>query len=925
MGADRWQRLNEIFHAALALGPGERSAFLAQAGTDDESLRLETEELLRAHEHAEVDLGAIERLEAALDEPARAGLAGLRLGPYRISEEIGRGGMSTVWFADRADGEFEQRVAIKVIKRGMDTAQVLARFRAERQILASFDHPNIARLIDGGTTDDGLPYFVMEHIQGHPIDEYADERRLPVRERLGLFLQVCDTVSYAHQHLIVHRDIKPQNILVTNAGVPKLLDFGIAKMLQEAGGQGGHTLSGFHLLTPEYASPEQVEGRSTTTQTDVYSLGVVLYELLTGHSPYRPRTWSARDVCESVLTSDVERPSTAVGRPVDDTSTRPRTAPGTDRSLTAGAGSIDRLCRQLRGDLDAIVLAAMRKEPERRYASVEQFAGDIRRYLNGLPVQARPDSLWYRGRKFVRRNRVALTAGVLIAATVVGGAIATAWQAREAHVQARLAHEAQRRAERRFSEVRQLANALLFEYHDAIKDLPRATAVRERLVRDALDYLNGLAQEAAGDASLQRELALAYRRVAEVQGVPVGTAPSLGDTGGAIESHHRSLAILETLLAASPDDSRIRRDVADGELQLANLLSMTENQTEALSRARRAMGLYEPLASASAPDLDQRLALANAYDVTGAISLESGQPLEALEIHRTQVQLLESAPAPDQESPVLRRALSLAYQHLADAQGTFGDLLPALENFRRSLHLRRALAAEFPYNADYRALVATGHYWEADTLARLGHTREALQVYLRSLAIAEELAASDPGTPRGTFQMVRVGNMLATLGEREEALGYYRRAQTITADEVAADPRNTWKRAGFIEIHAFTCAALAGLAQHAAASAACDEAVGLIDETTVEATNAVIRASLARSYKAMADGYIGLSADKRSSRNQQLHYARAAHDMYQKGVAIWSDMAARGMLTSSDDEEAAAVSESLRNAEVALRNLTAGR
>ena len=924
MDADRWQRLNEIFHAALALGAGEKSAFLEQACAGDESLRLETEELIRAHAHAEVDLGGIERLEVALDEPAPAGFAGLRLGPYRICEEIGRGGMSTVWLADRADGQFEQHVAIKVIRRGMDSAQVLARFRAERQILASFDHPNIARLIDGGTTDDGLPYFVMEHIRGRPIDEYADERRLPLREQLRLFLQVCDAVSYAHRHLIVHRDIKPQNILVTDAGTPKLLDFGIAKLLQDAGDHSTHTLSGFHLLTPDYASPEQVEGRSTSTQTDVYSLGVVLYELLTGRSPYRPRTWSARDICESVLTSDVERPSLAVGRSAGDPSARPRTV-SVSSSRSGSAGRRDRLRGELRGDLDAIILAALRKEPERRYASVEQLAGDIRRYLDGLPVQARPDGVWYRGGKFARRNRVALTAGVLIAAALVGGSIATGWQAREARVQARLAHAAQEQAERRFLQVRKLANALLFDYHDAIKDLPGATPVRERLVRDALDYLNGLAQEAAGDASLQRELALAYHRVAEVQGGPVGTVPSLGDTGGAIESHRRSLSILESLLAADPGDARLREDVAAGELQLAILLSMTEDQAEALARARRAMSLYESPASVSALELEQRIALANAYDVTGAISLESGQAQAALEIHERQVHLLESAPAADQASPVLRRSLSLAYQHLADAQGTFGDLHAALENFQKSLELRKALAREFPYNTEYRALMAAGYFWEADTLTRLGHAQEALQAYLQSLAIAEELAASDPGAPRGTFQMVRVGNQLVTLGEREKALGYYRRAQAITANEVESDPENIWKRAALIEIHAFSCVALAGLAQHEAASAACDEALQLIDATTVEPTNAIIRASLARSYKAMADGFMGLCADQRSSRDQQLHYARAALDMYRESVAIWTDMGGRGMLTSSDDEEAATVVAAMHNSEFTLQNLVAGQ
>jgi non-specific serine/threonine protein kinase/serine/threonine-protein kinase len=924
MDADRWQRLNEVFHAALALEPGERRAFVAESCAGDESLRRESEELLSSHERADIDLGAIERFEAALDEPASPGLAGLRLGPYRVSQEIGRGGMSAVWLADRADGQFEQHVAIKVIKRGMDTAQVLERFRAERQILASLDHPNIAHLIDGGTTDDGLPYVVMEHIQGQSIDEYVDERRLPVRERLGLFLQVCDAVSYAHRHLVVHRDIKPQNILVTADGLPKLLDFGIAKILQEASDPGGHTVSGSQLLTPDYASPEQIEGRATTTQTDVYSLGVVLYELLTGQSPYRPRTWSARDVCDSVLTSNIERPSTAVGRPADEASMRGRTAPEADGFLAKREAGVDRLRAQLRGDLDAILLTALRKEPERRYPSVEQLAGDIRRYLNGLPVRARPDSLWYRGTKFVRRNRVAVTAGALVAIALVGGAIATAWQAREARVQAHLAREAQARAERRFLEVRKLANALLFEYHDAIKVLPGATAIREQLVRDALDYLNGLAQDAIGDVSLQRELALAYRRVAEVQGGLVGSA-TLGDTAGAIESHRKSLSILENLHRARPDDRQARLDVAEGTLQLADLLALTEDQSEALALARRARDLYEPLVAASAPSLDQRLALAHAYGAIGAISLESGKAREALEVHQRQIDLLESAPESDRNDPALRRAVATAYMTMADAQGTFGDVQAAVHTYRRSLETFNALATEFPHNTEYRRLAGSAQYWEADALFKLGQTREALDGYLRSLAVDEELAAGDPKAERSTFSMLRVGNMLDRLGDHQQAVSYYERAHAILATQVGADPGNLWKRGGLIEVQAYTCAALTALAMHAAASAACDEAVQLIEQTSVEPTNAVIRASLARSYKTMADALITAAAERGSPTDQRVRYAYAAREMYEKSVAIWSDMATRGMLTESDDEEAAAVSASFRNAATALTKLTAAR
>jgi serine/threonine protein kinase/tetratricopeptide (TPR) repeat protein len=912
--ADRWHRLNEIFHAALPLEAEERATYLAEACAGDAALRREVEGLLRADGDAEQFLETDAIRQFPVDALVRVDI-GRHFGVYRVLEEIGRGGMGTVYLAERADGQFEQQVAIKVIKRGMDTAHILERFRAERQILASLDHPNIARLIDGGTTDDGLPYFVMERIEGRAIDEYADARRLSIRDRLALFLQVCEAVSYAHQHLIVHRDIKPQNILVTTAGVPKLLDFGIAKVLQESGDLGTLTISGLPMLTPDYASPEQVQGKQTTTQTDVYSLGVVLYELLTGRSPYRPRTWTTPEICESVRVSDVQRPSTAIGRPPPEETGARRRLLTADRAAATSAGSVDRLRTQLRGDLDAIVLAALRKEPERRYRSVERFASDVRRHLSGLPVRVRDDSLWYRGAKFAQRHRTGVAAAALVGLTLIGGTISTAWQAREARRQARLAQEAQSRAERRFDEVRKIANALLFEYHDAIKDLPGATPVRERLVRDALNYLNQLAQEAGGDPSLQRELAFAYRKVAEVQGGFSGG--SLGDTAGAIASHRKSLAILESVVVAQPLYARARWDVAEGTLLLANLLGVTDDTAEALAQARRALSLYEPLVAGSALDLDQRLAAAGAYDVNGTLLLESGKPREALDLHQRQLRLLESASSADRRDPRRRRAVSVAHQHIADAQGTFGDLPAALASFRTSLQLRAELSAEYPNNTDYRALLSAAHYWEADTLTRLSRPREALQAYRRSLAITEELAAADPKAHKPGFALLRIGNLLARLGDHEQALGYYGRAETIGAREVAADPGNLWKRGGLIETRAFTCAALARLARHAALADTCGGTVTMIVQTTVEPTNAVVRASFARSYSAMADGYVALAGDRRSSPDQRRAYTREARDLYRKSVAIWSDMRRLGMLTEHDEAEAGPVATSLAAAEAA--------
>jgi serine/threonine protein kinase len=329
-------------------------------------------------------------------------LSGIPVGPYRLIREIGSGGMGTVFLAVRNDDAFQRRVAIKVLRRGMDTDAIVRRFRHERQILASLQHPYIAGLLDGGSTSDGLPYFAMEYVQGQNISDFCEARTLDTTARLELFRKVCAAVQYAHQNLIIHRDIKPANVLVTSDGTPKLLDFGIAKLVNpEVGGQTlAPTAAGLQLMTPDYASPEQVRGETVTTATDVYSLGVLLYELLTGRRPYELTSRSLADVAHVICHAEPERPSTAVTQPV-----RGATSPHTDR-----------LRRRLAGDLDNIALKALSKEPDRRYASVDQFSEDVRRHLAGLPVIARKDTVGYRAAKFVRRNKGVVAAG---AATLI--------------------------------------------------------------------------------------------------------------------------------------------------------------------------------------------------------------------------------------------------------------------------------------------------------------------------------------------------------------------------------------------------------------------------------------------------------------------------------------------------------------------------
>jgi serine/threonine protein kinase len=605
-GDTRRREVERLFDAALDLGPDARSAWLEAACGDDAELLAEVQALLAAHGRAE---GILERDPAAGTGPAPAIARHERIGPYRVVEEIGRGGMGVVFLAERADGQFRQRVAIKLILGGPDAFELHRRFEAERQILAALNHPNIARLLDGGITSGGRPYLAMEFIDGEPIDTYCDRHGLTVEQRLRLFGRVARAVHHAHRSLVVHRDLKPPNILVTADGVPKLLDFGIAKIL-DASGVGTttpRTRTELRLMTPEYASPEQVAGEPVTTATDVYALGVVLYELLAGRRPFGFEGQRPREIERILLEEQPPAPSAALAHAAD---------LGEVARLRGTTG--DRLVRRLRGDLDRIALMALRKEPERRYASAEQLAEDLFRHLDGKPVLAHQDSLGYRTRKFVARHRVAIVAGMLLAASLLAGIAAASWQARRAAVQSRLAAAERDRAVQEAEKAQRVASLMadLFRLSDPNEALGDTVTARQVLDAGTARIETELRDQPALQADLLSQVAAIYANLglrARAESL-VRLALALREThqGGDDLETAISMADLGRLLA-----QRGARDEAIGWLERAITVRERAPQPDSVqARARadlafelRSAGRHDEAARLFAAALEARRAL----------------------------------------------------------------------------------------------------------------------------------------------------------------------------------------------------------------------------------------------------------------------------------------------------------------------------
>jgi serine/threonine protein kinase len=798
MTPEEWQRVRPILESALELDPLSRPAFLDEACSDP-SLRIEVESLILSHEQAGTNVlnpGSVLSLNP--DEETRFRLPpGKRIGVYEILEEIAVGGMGAVYRAIRADGQYKLLVALKIVRSELGAEFTAARFRNERQILASLNHPNIAKILDAGATADGVPYFVMELVEGQRLDDFCDAHKLTIAERLQLFLQICSAVQYAHQRLIIHRDIKPGNILVNAEGVPKLLDFGIAKILEssELSNQNEQTISLLRLLTPEYASPEQVKGEPITTASDVYSLGVVLYELLTGATPYNVPTRTPLEISRAICETEPEKPSIAARRKqIAANNGKPKRMDGGPLS-DMREGSPEKLSKRLCGDLDNIILMALRKEPQRRYAAVEQFAQDIRRHLEHLPVLARKSTATYLASKFIVRHKAGVAAGVIVAITLFTALGVTLRQVR-------IARAERARAEQRFNDVRKLANSLIFEIHDSIRQLPGSTPARKLIIQRAQEYLDSLGRESEDDPSLLREQATAYARLADVQG-NIQDANS-SDTPRALENYRKAIELLERASGLQPSDRQIRRELAQRYMDMALALGSAGGDKNGYKNGlRKAVQILEGLAATDPQDLQTQAALAAGYMSTGTYLRRDNDLTGNLEYCGKALDIFERLAKAEPSNEFYQTQISSVHRSIGATLAMQQKWAPALDQYRTALTMDQTQLALHPDTYAARYNITTTYSNTGFILVRQGDLDGGLNYYRKALEIRVALAAADPQDTKSRVSLSDTYNYMGGIFQRKrdlaQSLDSFKKAFAIRKALFEKDPANDAFRFGIAD------------------------------------------------------------------------------------------------------------------------------
>jgi eukaryotic-like serine/threonine-protein kinase len=786
---NQWQRAKELFSAAVGLADVEREPFL-QAQAESSEIITEVRSLLATYEEspgfldeASPEIPAkmpcafnskneqqklAQRLEAFLacqrqslsnstsgedteadefaeSEVADYGILPERIGPYKILRILGEGGMGIAYLAERDDGVYRQQVAIKVLKGGSHAPALVRRFQNERQVLAGLEHPSIARLIDGGTTPSGQPYYAMEYAAGESVIRYAESHCLGLRERLTLFAAICDAVSAAHRQLVIHGDIKPANILVGPDGSPKLLDFGLSRIIQPVATD--VTMS-MVLLTPGYASPEQVRGERLSTATDIYSLGVLLFELLTGESPYGEAASSPLELCRAICNDDPCKPSASKNIMI--------------RGVTP---------RRLRGDLDHIALKALRKSPDERYASVVELRADIQRHLGGFPVEAARGTTLYHFRKFVVRRRwlVTLATSFLLLATAAALRI---WRD-------------ERIAELRFNQVRQLAHAMVFDVHDAIEEVPGSTMARKLLVDRALEYLKGLEITSGHNRGLELDLARAYTKIGTVQATTGGA--SLEDCAAGIQNLEHARSLLHDILQRSSADEEAAQILVDADLEASSVRGRRGEMTEWRALRAESISLLNSLAARHPQDLRLRLramtSVANTFD-------GEHNAAAALKAYEDVLSVARQAPS-DSDTRLLEARTE---RDIAEQLQALRNMRAALDHHRAALRILQGLLSSFPANTRFR-LETSWAYTETAWVEHDFHDeRAAFADFNRAMQLLRAMAAADPSNllarlEIGKLEMTETETVELVCNPRSAAEGL-QDAMSIFADALKLDPTN---------------------------------------------------------------------------------------------------------------------------------------
>ncbi len=727
--ADTWSRIGDLFDAARGRPADEREAWV-RSSCEDGTVVDEVLALLRAYED---DPAFLEQplpagtSGAAIDEALAQPVAQRGFGPYRLIREIGRGGMGVVFEAEHTDGEFSRRVAIKVVPSVWSAASLTARFRFERQVLARLDHPGIARLLDAGTTEEGTPFFVMEYVDGQPIDVWCRDHALSVRQRIELFLRVSEAVEHAHRNLVVHRDLKAAHILVSADGQPKLLDFGIAKMLsEEAESRPALTETGQQVFTPGYASPEQIRGEGVTTASDVYSLGVLLYVVLTGNPPYDISRLSTLAAMRTVCEVEPKPPSTVA--PLD-------------------------VRRMLKGDLDNILLLALRKDPRERYPSVRALADDLRAWMDGRPVSASPATRRYRARKLVARHKAAAAGVAAVVLALAAGGVTTAWQAHAARIE-------RDKAQSRFREVRLFSRSLLFELHDSIAALPGSTPSRRLLLSKAVEFLDGLSADAGDDRALKLELGEGYRKLGQVQGS--AATENLGDPAAAIASLHKATRLGEDVLASDPHSVTAAILLTGAYNDLADSLLQRGEIAEAERAYGRHRAIVGQLENTRAPDGRLQATLAASYSNLARFRGQRKDWSGAKAMYRKSIDLYESLPPAERTAEDVLRTQAFALKRLGAVLVSEGQLEEGEARYQAALALDEQQIALHPDNARYRYDLTFSLTDLAFIAGKRGDDARAESLWKRALAIRQAALAADPANTRTTNG---VANLHMYLGE----------------------------------------------------------------------------------------------------------------------------------------------------------------